>query len=197
MLPALTLQLGPLPSTVVTRFFGTMSPSDSHPGPACPSRASGWGGWCRVQPRTRPPAGWVSRVASVLLADMPSRSGSRLGRLHPRRTRGTRRCSALFSPRREGLAFHGGGLPPCTAGSASASFVSRPARRSRVLRPACLLSHLKRPFDIGSLSRFAFTLPARSPSPSSVPTATGWNSKLPGRGLSPAGEQRLSTAHGA
>jgi hypothetical protein len=38
-LPALTLQLRPLPSAVVTRFIGTMGRSDSHPGPVSPSRA--------------------------------------------------------------------------------------------------------------------------------------------------------------
>src|SRR5579863_1346281 len=57
-LPALTLQLRPLPSAVVTRFIGTMGRSDSHPGLTCPSREFSW--------RLPPPA-WVSRVASFSL----------------------------------------------------------------------------------------------------------------------------------
>ena len=97
-------------------------------------------------------------------------------------------CSALFSPRRGGLGLHGGGLPSWTARSASASFVSRPARRSLLLRPACLLSRLERPVDIESFSRFVAS--------SSVPTATGRNNPTSRAGLPPAGEQRLSTAHG-
>jgi hypothetical protein len=47
-----------LPSTDITRFNGTMNLSDSPDGPACPSRASGWG--------SHPTAG-ISRVAFVLL----------------------------------------------------------------------------------------------------------------------------------
>ncbi len=196
LLLALTLQLRrsgsrlgrPHPSTVVTRFLGTMGRSDSHPGPACPSRASaGWPLAAALAPSPPPPGG-VSRVASVLLADMPSRSGPRLGRPHSRRTRGAIGCSTLFSPR-PGLDLHGGGLPPCTAGSASASFVSRPARRSRVLRPAGSLSRLQRPVDIESFSRFVAS--------SAVPTAAGRNNQLPGRDSHPLKNSAFSTAHGA
>ena len=79
----------------------------------------------------------------------------------PRRTYEALGGSALLGPRRRGLELHSGGLPPWTAGSASASFVSRPARRSRSLRPACLLSRLQRPVDIGSFSRFVTSFPAR------------------------------------
>jgi len=159
-----------------------MGLSDSHSGPACPSRASGWLPSSRPWSHGSPPE-WISRVASVFLANMPSPL--------PRRTREALGCSALFSPRRGGLGLHSGGLPPWTAGSASASFVSRPARRSHSLRPAGLLSRLTRPVDIESFSRFVTS--------SSVPTATGWNNPTSRAGLSPAGKQRLSrrTVRGA
>jgi hypothetical protein len=128
LLPALTLQLRPLPargrslnplaSAVVTRVIGTMSLSDSRHDRTCPSRAFRW--W-----RHTPPSGRVSRVAFVLLAGMPSSL--------PRWTRAVG-LFAWLTP----LDRHGGGLPPYTAGSASTSFVSRPCDVHVVT--ACLLA---------------------------------------------------------
>lgn len=95
----------------------------------------------------------------------------------PRRTRGVLVVPPYSRPDVRASVFHGGGLPPWTTGSASASFVSRLTRRSLTLRPACSLSRLERPFDIGSLSRFVTSSP--------VPTATGWNNQFPGRDSHP------------
>ncbi len=97
-------------------------------------------------------------------------------------------CSTLFLPRsglgaprrRPSPLHHGVGIRERCFEACSA-FTS--------LRPACLLNRLKRPFDIESFSRFVTA--------SAVSTATGWNNPTSRAGLSPAGEQRLSTAHGA
>ena len=80
-----------------------------------------------------------------------------------------------------------GSLPRVAGGSASASQVSRPARRSLTLRPAWSLSHPRRPLVIGVLQ--AMSLP-----PSSAPTATGWSDSCRA-GFAPAEERRLFTAH--
>ncbi len=55
---------GPFPPPALPGFVGTTDPSATPPGPACPSRASGWSS-------VRPPSG-VSRVASEICPDMPS-----------------------------------------------------------------------------------------------------------------------------
>ena len=78
-------------------------------------------------------------------------------------------------------------LPRLPAGSASASFVSRPARRSLALQPAWSLNRPRRPFVIGVLQ--PMSLP-----PSSAPTATGWSDSCRA-GFAPAEEWRLVTAH--
>src|ERR1039457_1841463 len=65
------------------------------------------------------------------------------------------------------------GLPPYPNGSAPTLYISRPARRSLALRPACVLSRLSRPFVIGVLQR-------NSLPPFAAPTASGWNDQLPG-----------------
>ena len=77
-------------------------------------------------------------------------------------------------------------LPRLPAGSASASFVSRPARRSLALQPAWSLNRPRRPFVIGVLQ--PMSLP-----PSSAPTATGWSDSCRA-GFAPAEEWRLVTA---
>jgi len=59
-------------------------------------------------------------------------------------------------------------LPRNNDGSASALLVSRPARRSLALRPACSLSRPGRPFFIGVLQ-------FNSLPPCTAPTASGWS----------------------
>ena len=79
-------------------------------------------------------------------------------------------------------------LPRFTGGSASALLVSRPARLSLTLRPACSLNRPRRPFSIEVLQ--TTSLPPRS-----APTATGWSDSCRA-GFAPAKRRRLSTAHG-
>lgn len=119
-----------------------------------------------------PPWSPSARVAPALLAGMPSRSGSRLGRPHSRRTRAASGCSALFSPR-PGLGL-----------STAAAFPFTPqGRRPRALFRGLLGVHVCyaeppwRPFGIESFSRFVAC--------SSVPTAAGRNNQLPGRDFHP------------
>ena len=78
-------------------------------------------------------------------------------------------------------------LPRINGGSASALPVSRPARRSLALRPACSLSRPRRPFVIEVLQ--SSSLP-----PCTAPTASGWSDSCRA-GFAPAETQRLSTAH--
>ena len=78
-------------------------------------------------------------------------------------------------------------LPRFNGGSASALPVSRPARRSLSLPPACSLSRPWRPFVIEVLQ--SSSLPPRT-----APTASGWSDSCRA-GFAPAGTQRLSTAH--
>jgi hypothetical protein len=117
----LTLNGGPFPPPALPDFRGTMGLSDSPCGPACPSRASGW--------FTHPPRG-VSRVALDL-------------RVQPCRR-----------PYPGGIAGGSGrspdtcdsGLPHPLVGSAPTLSFSRPARRSRKLRPGCSRGCLCSPF---------------------------------------------------
>ena len=117
----ITPHLRPLPSTGVTprlRYYGPLR----HPaGPACPSRGPG----CRV-----PGTGRASRVAALSIFHACRRH-------YPGGNRPVR--SSLSS--RPAV-----GLPLITGGSASASSVSRPARRSLAFRPAWSLSRPRRPF---------------------------------------------------
>ena len=78
-------------------------------------------------------------------------------------------------------------LPRQLGESASASIVSRPARRSLALPPAWSLGRPRRPFVIRVLQ--PMSLP-----PSSAPTATGWSDSCRA-GFAPAEEWRLRTAH--
>jgi len=76
-----------------------------------------------------------------------------------------------------GFGFRGGGLPPCTTGSASTTFVSRLAQRSLALRPAC------------SLSRFCDPLASEASADSLPPQLfrllPGGTTQLPGRDSHP------------
>ena len=77
-----------------------------------------------------------------------------------------------------------GSLPRVAGGSAPASQVSRPSRRSLALRPAWSLNRPRRPFVVGVLQ--PMSLP-----PSSAPTATGWSDSCRA-GFAPAEEWRPS-----
>ena len=114
-------RLRPLSSTGITprpRYYGPLR----HPaGPACPSRGSG----CRVHGADR-----ASRVAAPSIFHACRRhypGGNRSVRPSP----SSRPAS---------------GLPLLTGGSASATCVSRPARRSLAFRPAWSLSRPRRSF---------------------------------------------------
>ena len=133
-----------------------MGRSDSHPGlsqflaePELAAAAAGVGLPCCV----------------VFLADVPSPL--------PRRTRRTGLFGAFDGP----LHATAAAFPFSQQGRHPRGFVSRPARRSPLLRPICLLSRQLRPFDVGSFSRFVAS--------STVPTATGWNQQPPGRDFHP------------
>jgi hypothetical protein len=156
-LPALTLQLRPLPSAVVTRFIGTMGRSDSRHGPACPSRASGWRRYVASM------AGLPCCV--VLLAGVPSPL--------PRRTRGAGLFEAFDGP----LHATAAAFPFSQQGRRPREVVSRPIRRSLLLRPACSRSHHVVTLYVRSFSRFVAS--------STVPTASGWNNQSPGRDFHP------------
>jgi hypothetical protein len=80
----------------------------------------------------------------------------------------------------------GGGLPPNSAESASASPFSRPARRSLALRPACSPSHPAVTLYIRGSVEFVASPDA--------PIATGWSDSCRA-GFTPAGDVRLFTAH--
>ena len=162
-LAAPTLQLRPLPSTVVTRFIGTMGRSDSHPGLTCPSRAFSW---------RLPPPGWVSRVAL---------SSLRTCRRHYPGGPVAPYCSQAFDGPWHAAAA---AFPQRPRGRHPHGSFSRPARRSLAVTAHLLAESPARFVDVGSFSRFVAS--------SAVPTATGWNNQLSRTGLSPAGTQRLS-----
>ncbi len=117
---------GPFPPPELPGLDGTMGLSDSPRGPACPSRASGFG---RMIRGTR-----LHRMGSPVLrwsscSDMPSSL--------PRWDR--RRLLLLAGE------FCDRGLPHPFAGSAPTLPVSRPARRSLTLRPVGSRSRPRRP----------------------------------------------------
>ena len=116
------LNWGPFPPPALPGFTGTTNPSATPSGPACPSRASGW--------VTPPPPG-VSSVAFALPVQTCRRP-------YPGGTTGGYRVAPLETC--------DGGLPHTFAGSAPTFPVSRPARRSLTLRPACSRSRPRRPF---------------------------------------------------
>ena len=157
------LEPRPLPSTGVTRFPRYCGPFRH---PARPDLALAG---CRLA-CAAPPAGLP------VLRPIPSSMHGAANT--PAETVGA--CVARFPT--------AGSLPRMTGGSASAAFVSRPARRSLALRPAWSLSRPRRPFVIGVLQ--PMSLP-----PSSAPTATGWSDSCRA-GFAPAEEWRLRTAHG-
>src|SRR5256885_8908998 len=135
---------GPRPSTVVTRFLGTMGPSDSWPSP----RPVGVFG-----SQTR--SGQVSRVAHRTLyacrahypggpADAPS--------IPPRQPHG---------------------LPHSDAGSASTAILSGPAQASLALRPAYLLGLLSRGLCLRASSPSVTRCPCRTASEGIDPSSGG------------------------
>ena len=155
------LEPRPLPSAGVTRLLRYYGPLRHPAGPGWSSRIPGW--------RVRATVG-ASRVAAVSL-------------LHACRRQypgGTGRCCVARFPT-------AASLPRFNGGSASALPVSRPARRSLSLPPACSLSRPWRPFVIEVLQ--SSSLPPRT-----APTASGWSDSCRA-GFAPAGTQRLSTAH--
>ena len=101
----------------------------------------------------------------IFLADVPSPL--------PRRTRRTRLFGASDSP----LYATAAAFPLSQRGRRPLGIVSRPARRSLLLRPVCLLSHHVVTLFVRSFSRFVTS--------STVPTATGWNDQPPGRDSHP------------
>jgi hypothetical protein len=158
-LPALTLQLRPLPSAVVTRFVGTMGRSDSHPGLSQSLAGTEFGG-CR------------HRNGSPVLRHLPCRRAVATTPADPshRIVRGFRRP----------FVCNGGGLPPLSAGSASTWFILEACSAFTAVTAHLLAESPARLVDVGSFSRFVTS--------STVPTATGWNNQPSRTGLAPAGK---------
>jgi hypothetical protein len=123
-LRASVLNSGPFPRPALPGFLGTTGLSATPSGPAWPSRASGWG----HAPTAR---GFPCCVGSPLLA---------CRRHYPGGTAGSGRFSGC-NPRLPSSC----GLPRFCGGSAPTSRISRPARRSLALRPACSRSRLSDP----------------------------------------------------
>ena len=146
---------GPLPSTGVTprpRYYGPIR----HPaGPACPSRGSG----CRVHGTGR-----ASRVATLSIFHACRRQ-------YPG---GNRPVLASLSSQPVG------GLPLITVGSASASCVSGPARRSLAFRPAWSLSRPGRPFSPECFNPCRYLHEPPWPLPAEA-TVAGWDSHPQGK----------------
>ena len=123
---ALALNSGPFPRPALPGVLGTAGLSATPPGPACPSRESGW----RSRASTR--QGFPCCVGSPLQT---------CHRQYPGGTTGLRRfagCDPQFPS--------DGGLPRFHGGSAPTSSLSGPARRSLTLRPACSRGRLGDPF---------------------------------------------------
>src|SRR5262249_32361418 len=120
-LRTLTLNGGPFPPPALPGFGGTTDLSATPPGPACPSRASGW--------RSRAATAGASRVAQLSVC----RHAVALTPAGPR-------TGSVRSPEVRGV-----GLPCYSGRSAPALPVSRPARRSLTLRPAGSPSRPRRP----------------------------------------------------
>ena len=156
------LELRPLPSAGVTRFPRYYGPL-RHPARPDLTLAG-----CRLARATPPPGLPVLR---------PFPSSMRAVATTPAEAVGA--CVARFPTHAS--------LPRQLGESASASSVSRPARRSLALPPAWSLGRPRRPFVIRVLQ--PMSLP-----PSSAPTATGWSDSCRA-GFAPAEEWRLRTAH--
>lgn len=124
---------------------------------------------CQVGVDTAPPQR-TSRVASLTCVNVPSSL--------PRRSRRRLRSSCTLAD--------DGSLPRNSGGSASALPISRPAQRSRMLRPAHLRTTQGRP--LSRELRRSVTRPRRR---GSYPAGA----TLAGTGLSPVGRRRLCAAH--
>jgi hypothetical protein len=123
-LRALVLNSGPFPRPALPGVLGTTGLSATPGGPAWPSRASGWG----HAPTAR---GFPCCVGSPLQT---------CRRHYPGGTAGSGRFSGCDPHLPSGC-----GLPRFSGGSAPTSRISRPARRSLALRPACSRSRLSDP----------------------------------------------------
>ena len=164
MIPFRTpLKSGPFPPPALPGFDGTTNLSATPHGPTCPSRVFGW--------ETSPTAG-VSRVA----LDLPVQT---CRRHYPGGTTGRGDVAPLRETR-------DGGLPHPLAGSAPTFPVSRPARRSLTLRPACSRSRPRRPFPSKAS---AVSLP---PLPLRLLPAGATSCRV---GIAPTENRRLFTAH--
>src|SRR3954447_22779697 len=121
----LVLNSGPFPRPALPGVHGTADLSVTPGGPACPSRESGW------RSRASTARGFPCCVGSPLQT---------CRRQYPGGTTGSSRfsgCDPQF-PSDCGLPrFHGGSAPTLS--------LSRPARRSLALRPACSRSRLSDP----------------------------------------------------
>ena len=124
-------------------------------GPACPSRGPG----CRVHDTDS-----ASRVATLSIFHACRRH-------YPG---GNRPVHSSFSSQPVG------GLPLITGGSASASTVSRPARRSLAFRPAWSLSRPGRPFSPECFNPCRYLHEPLWPLPAGT-TVAGWGSHPPGK----------------
>jgi hypothetical protein len=164
-LRALVLNSGPFPRPALPGVLGRTGLSATPGGPAWPSRASGWG----HAPTAR---GFPCCVGSFLQT---------CRRHYPGGTTGSRRFGGL-SPQFPS----DGGLPRFCGGSAPTLRVSRPARRSLTLRPACSRGRRSDPLH-RRLRRFRY-LHRRSD--------CYRLERLSCRaGLAPAKDPRLCTAH--
>ena len=142
-------------STGATPRLQSYGPLRHPAGPACPSRGSG----CRVHGTDR-----ASRVATPSIFHACRRH-------YPGGNRPV--LSSLSSQ-------PVGGLPLITGGSASASSVSRPARRSLAFRPAWSLSRPGRPFSPECFSPCRYLHEPLWPLPAGT-TVAGWASHPPGK----------------
>ena len=147
--------LRPLSSTGITPRLQSYWPLRHPAGPACPSRGSG----CRVHGTDS-----ASRVATLSIFHACRRH-------YPG---GNRPVLSSFSSQPVG------GLPLITGGSASASTVSRPARRSLAFRPAWSLSRPGRPFSPECFNPCRYLHEPLWPLPAGT-TVAGWGSHPPGK----------------
>ena len=164
-LRALVLNSGPFPRPALPGVLGTPGLSATPGGPAWPSRASGWG----HAPTAR---GFPCCVGSPLQT---------CRRHYPGGTAGSGRFSGCNPHLPSGC-----GLPRFCGGSAPTSRVSRPARRSLTLRPACSRGRWTTLSIEGSDGFVTST---------AAPIATGWNDQSCRAGVAPAEDRHLSTAH--
>jgi len=159
---------GPFPPPPLRGFRGTMGLSDTRNGPACPSRVAGW------RSHASPVRGFPCCARSPC-AGMPPPipRQDRWGWI----ARAARRQRTLLDV----------GLPSIRGGSAPASPVAGPARRSLSLRPVCSPSRPRRPSTPGASAASLPPLPPRLLPGGAIPSSRA--------GISPAEDRPLFTAH--